>query len=733
MNILYLDFETYYDDDYSLRKMTTAEYIKDDRFMVFGASYALNGGEIQWADALGVAALVAQTDWANTMLIAHNTAFDGAVLSFFYDVRPAMYGDTLSMARYCFDIPSYSLDNVSKLLDLPPKGDALVDVKGKHELTPAEMDALIDYAKRDTEICQLIFEKLKNSVPPSEFKLIDMTIRMFTYPRLMCDAEMLEEYEQRLRADLADNQLETLVSLAEIIPPDARHLVAGPDVFTSNKRFETLLRTLGVDIPTKLKRATEHQHKLSMNRIEKAKQQITKNNEAMSACDSTIASLMSVLQARELAGKDMDIKAAEEVRARIKRAKDRKPSLARANEALEVIANTAAIKKNQLVEVAALAKNDEGLIELMDHPDEVVTAAVATRVASMSTLNITRAGKLAAVSRVMDGYLPVPLSYCAANTNRWGGREYNMQNLPARGRDKTLRTSLIAPPGYKIIAADLAQIEPRVLAWLAGEEDLLDSFRAGQDFYTTLYTKTFGGDYDEMYAGYKADVFEFVQKRNVGKAQGLGLGFGMGANKFVSFAKTAAKLEMSQEEADDVVEAYRKGVPGIVDFWDNCGAMLSPMATNATLNALKNKCLFRKGFVFLPSGRMLRYDQLRSEEIVELDAEGVVIGKRRAWVYGPNANRRYTYGAKIVENLTQALARDVVADMAIQVSEVLDSALGESIVMLVHDEIVAVIREDRVDYVKEEVKRIMTTTPAYTPGLPVNCSIHVANNYAEAK
>jgi hypothetical protein len=157
------------------------------------------------------------------------------------------------------------------------------------------------------------------------------------------------------------------------------------------------------------------------------------------------------------------------------------------------------------------------------------------------------------------------------------------------------------------------------------------------------------------------------------------------------------------------------------------------MASNAGLNTIQNHLLFRKGFVYLPSGRMLRYDALRSESIAEMDEDGDVVGKRQAWLYGPTNNRRFIYSGKLVENFTQSLARDVVADMALQVDKLLDRALGESIVMLVHDEIVAVVREDRVDYLVGAIKQIMTTTPAYTPGLPVNCSIHVANNYAEAK
>jgi DNA polymerase I-like protein with 3'-5' exonuclease and polymerase domains len=732
MDVLFLDFETYYDDQYSLTKMTTAEYIKDERFKVIGASYAHGEGPTRWADPMQLFALISETDWANTKLVAHNTTFDGAILSFVYGVQPAMLGDTLSMARYVFDMSRYNLASVAKLLGLPDKGNALVDTKGKTELTKEEYDALVDYAIRDTEICQAAYYKMLPSLPKNEHALIDITLRMYTNPRLKCLSPKLREYEERLRGELANKQDDVLGKLREVLGDTP--LTEDAQVFTSNKKFESLLIDLGVDIPKKLKRATPHQAARSMARRDKMLEQVGINTAKIEWYTTDISTISDALAAREASGKNMSTKKVAAAREQLERRHGQIADLKRANESLEAdIKNALIVKKGQLLEVPALAKNDQGLLDLLEHDDDLVVDVVDARIGSMSTINMTRAVKLANVADAMDGYLPVPLAYCAAGTNRWGGREYNMQNLPARGRDKTLRESLVAPEGYKIIAADLAQIEPRVLAWLAGEEALLESFRSGRDFYTALHGKIFGSDYDTMYAGYKNDEYEWVYARNVAKAVGLGLGFGQGHKNFVNFAKVAAKVTLSEEESKDIVNAYRDGVPGISQFWQTCNDLLPAMSTNAALNVVRNKCLFRRGFIYLPSGRMLRYDNLRSEEIAELDENGDVSGKRRAWVYGPHGVVRFIYGSKVVENLVQALARDIVADMAIQVDGLLDRTSGESIVMLVHDEIVAVVQEGRVDYLSEEIKRIMHTTPSYTPGLPVACSLHVANNYAEAK
>lgn len=715
MQQLFIDFETYYDDAYSLRSMTYVEYLKDERFACRGASVILNNEEPKWIEAQDLPEYFKQIDWDDTEVIAHNTMFDGTVLAWYYGVTPARWGDTASMANYVFDVPSVSLANVAKLLDLRSKGDALEATKGKENLTAEEAAALADYALDDIIICRDAYVKMEPFMPQTELDLIDMTMRMYLEPKLVLDTPLLTDYLTELAETNEERLLDWSETVAACLPAEYVEWFRdnGRTVFTSNKLFRELLEALGVDIPLKQKRATEHQAKQSVNRINKAKAEIER-----------LERMIEEDKPRLLLD-DPEKRAPAE-----KRTASR---LTKLEEARRVAAEKP-LKKGAVVYVPALAKNDEAFIEMADTDDEGLSAAASARLQLMSTINESRGKRLVDMAQRMGGKVPVPLKYCGARTNRWSGtQKINMQNLPARGRDRTLRNALTAPPGYKIIAADLAQIEPRVLAWLAGEQFLLDSFASGRDFYTALYVKTFGGDYDEMYMGYKAEDFEWTTKRNVGKAMGLGLGFSMGAKAFRSFAKTAAKQNLTEEEAERIVKAYRDGVPNIVAFWDNCGAMLPAMGSNPMLNSLINRCRFRKGAVILPSGRFLRYDDLRSEEVVILDDEGEIKERRRQWMYGTTGYRSYIYSGKMVENLVQAFARDVVADMAIKVQSILDKRDNEGVVLLVHDEVVLVVHESRAESVAEQVKSIMSTTPEYAPGLPLNCSIKIADNYGEAK
>lgn len=729
MNILWIDFETYYDNDYSLRKLTYPAYIKDERFMSRGASVALDNEPIRWLDDKDLPAFFDTLDWSNLAVCAHNTMFDGSILAWHYGRVPSYWMDTMSMANYVFDVPNVSLANLAKMLNLQNKGDALDATKGKRELTEEEAEALADYALGDLIICRDAYHKMKDFMPKAEHDLIDLTLRMYIEPKIILDTPLLERYLVELiegNAKRLDEWTDTV--LGDLSQPDREIFEDKKQtMFTSAKEFRNLLMALNQDVPQKFTRATEFQAKASLARISKASEEAERLRALISEEEKRIKELYE--ERPKASAKRVD-----EILGLISRAEKRIGDREEKMVVADSIAKQRPVKKGALVSVPALAKTDEAFIELADSPDAGVAAAVAARLQLMSTINETRSKRLLDMAKDMHGLVPVPLKYCGARTNRWSGtQKINMQNLPARGRDRTLRNALTAPNGYKIIAADLAQIEPRVLAWLAGEQFLLDTFAEGKDFYTALYTRTFGGDYDEMYAGYKAEDFEWTQKRNVGKACGLGLGFGMGAKSFQRFAKVAAKQVMTEAEAEEVVSAYRASVPNITQFWKNAGDMIPAMASNPTLNALVNKCRYRRGAVILPSGRFLRYDDLRSEEVVILDDDGEIVGRRKQWMYGAANNRSYIYDGKAVENLVQAFARDVVADMALSVDKLLDKRHNEGVVLLVHDEIVMIVREDKAEDVAAEVKTIMSTTPSYAPGLPLNCSIKIADNYGEAK
>jgi DNA polymerase III alpha subunit (gram-positive type) len=135
MDIITLDFETYYDQDYSLFKMTTEEYVRDPRFQIIGLSVKVNNGETAWLSGEFDAIknyLHKHYDWVNSAVLAHNTLFDGAILSWLLDIHPRVWLDTLCMARALHGVEvGGSLSKLAELYEIGVKGTEVVDAKGK--------------------------------------------------------------------------------------------------------------------------------------------------------------------------------------------------------------------------------------------------------------------------------------------------------------------------------------------------------------------------------------------------------------------------------------------------------------------------------------------------------------------------------------------------------------------------------------------------------------------------
>jgi DNA polymerase I-like protein with 3'-5' exonuclease and polymerase domains len=160
----------------------------------------------------------------------------------------------------------------------------------------------------------------------------------------------------------------------------------------------------------------------------------------------------------------------------------------------------------------AFAKTDEEFKALEEHPDEAVQALVAARLGNKTTLEETRTERF--IDMATRGAFPVPLRYYGAHSGRWSGQDsVNMQNLPSRGANAgKIKKAIKAPPGHVVIDCDSAQIEARVLAWLAGQEDLVEAFERKEDVYKLMASKIYGVPV--------ADIDK--QQRQVGKTVVLG-------------------------------------------------------------------------------------------------------------------------------------------------------------------------------------------------------------------
>ena len=249
MQILTIDFETYYSKQFSLSKQTTEEYIRDKRFEVIGVSVKQGDDSATWISGSPKSTheYLQQYDWDNGIALAHNAMFDMAILNWRFGIRPKRIADTLSMARALHGTEvSGSLASLSKHYKLGEKGTEVLDALGKHrkDFGFDEIEAYGNYCRNDVELTYKLFKKLAAGFPVSELRLIDLTVRMFTEPVLTVDMDLLQSHLLTIR-----EQKEEWLTLANV---DRENLM-------SNPKFAELLENLGVVPPTKISARTGKQ------------------------------------------------------------------------------------------------------------------------------------------------------------------------------------------------------------------------------------------------------------------------------------------------------------------------------------------------------------------------------------------------------------------------------------------------------------------------------------------
>lgn len=370
-----------------------------------------------------------------------------------------------------------------------------------------------------------------------------------------------------------------------------------------------------------------------------------------------------------------------------------------------------------------------------------------------------------------DGRLRGILQFCgAARTGRWAGRLFQPQNLPRPTHEQdeidagieaiktgtvdllfdnvmaitssTIRGAIVAPAGKKLVIADLSNIEGRVLAWLAGESWKLRAFREfddgnGPDLYKLAYAKSFGVPPDQV----------DKEQRQVGKVQELALGYEGGVGAFLTFAAAyGIDLEAMGEQAYDTLPAdlkeeatrffawsqeqkrstfglteqafvvcdtfkrsWRRAHPMVASLWRELGdAVVSAVFQPGTTFTVRKLKVRRDGNwlrIGLPSGRNLCYPSPRVD-----DGKFSYMGMDQ---YTKKWQRIHSYGGKLVENVTQAVARDVLAS-AMPACE----QDGYSIVLTVHDELITEA-PDTPEYTHTRLAELMSTQPAWAADLPL--------------
>jgi DNA polymerase len=283
-----------------------------------------------------------------------------------------------------------------------------------------------------------------------------------------------------------------------------------------------------------------------------------------------------------------------------------------------------------------------------------------------------------------------------------------LQNLPSRGSNANkLKRSIEAPEGYVIIDADSSQIEARVLAWLAGQDDLVTAFKKGEDVYKIMASAIYNKKVEEISS----------QERFVGKTTILGAGYGMGAPKFRAQLKTFG-AEITEQESRHIIEVYRQTYPKIVALWRQAQIalqalskkMLSDLGRKGVLDLVPNESGIK-----LPSGLLMRYDGLTAFQ----DTKGLQ--------YQYKTRRGYIkiYGGKVIENACQAIARCIIGEQMLKIAK------KYQVVLTVHDAVACIVPENQAEEAVQYITECMTWTPDWAVGLPVNCEVGYGKSYGD--
>lgn len=644
MKLCTLDYETYYDKEYSLSKMSTEDYVNDPRFEVMMVGIKLGDAPsfAYTGDMKSTREFLYDHRVHECALLCQNTMFDQLINQVHFGINPPVLMDTMMMAKAKLRpyLRSVSLGSIIKYLTANlageqsrVKGTYVQNMLGRRRLSlsSSELQDYTTYNLEDVENTHWAFWQLMReyNFPREELDIIDMTLRMYLDAQLELDHQLLEEIVDKVRMDkdALVAKLPTTVQRADLM---------------SNQKMAQLLKSMGIDPPMKISPATN------------------------------------------------------------------KPSF-------------------------AFAKNDPAWLDLVEEyaDDPIVAPILAARQSEKSTIVETRAVRLAEIAKRYRKFR-APLGYYSALTGRYGGTQsiniqnFNRINPKLRRTDqpqvanakgvlehpidrRQIRFAIKAPKHHVVLSADLAQIEARLNAWESDCAILVQGFANKKDIYSEFATQLF---HKPVRKGDPATEKE----RFVGKTCILGLGYGMGAPKLqATLRKDKIKLDVLTAEA--FVGTYRQLYWQIPAFWKYCDETIEIMASGGARRI--GPCMARGNVIELPNGMELVYHNLRW--ISDADYEG--------WVYDYGGMTKTLWGGKVVENVTQALARIIITDAMRSIRR----ELGLLCAMQAHDEVVMSVLQRDALALSAEVSKIMVRRPVWAPDLPIEVEAKFGPTYGDAK
>ena len=549
--ILTIDFETYWDSkSYTLSKMTTEEYIRNEKFLAFGACIHELGDDrpTQWYRGGDELHRVLSTyDWGRTAVLAHNAQFDVSILSWRYDVKPAFIFDTLSMARALRGVEvGNSLARLASDFSLPPKGTAVYSTDGLKSISREVEKELADYCAHDVYLCEEIFKRLVTGYPTSELRLIDMTLKMYTEPVLLLDKLMLVnalEEEKEKREEL----------LARLNVTDA--------ALASNGQFAELLRTLNVEPPTKKKKPTvKTPHPKGVNF-------------AFAKTDAMFQAMLN--------GSDEDVALLCEARLKVKSTTER-------------------TRAQRFLEIA-----QRGPLPVpLSYYGALSGRWTASKGSAINMQNLKRGSFLRKAIMAPEGHQLVvgDLSQIEPRVLAWYSDYEDMLDIFRSGADPyaAFGSQMFNIPGMtKDSHSDLRQSAKSALlgagyglGWASFAQQLLTGFlgappvRYNKDFARKLDVDA---AYVEKFVGWEDNIKKMAE---------------------ISHTCTDKELLIHCVAAKKIIDIYRSTAHPVVSFWDMCSGLIDSALAQG--REFRYKCLvFRKGEIELPNGMKLLYPDLR--------------------------------------------------------------------------------------------------------------------------
>ncbi len=707
--VVHLDFETFYSADYTLRKLTTEAYVRDERFQVIGVGVRIGKSPTVWLEEWDFRAWAKRVDWSRVAVNCHHTQFDAFILNERYGIRPGFLFCTMSLGRLLHG--EGALDRLGQKLGLGAKTDGLTATKGKRreEMTQAEWKVFGDYCRNDVNLGASLLRAMGPGFPRLELWIIDSTIRMFTEPVFRADLEALRKtlIEEREKKRALLQRIAEQNGIAVKVGEEPLEAVRA--VLSSSDKFAQLLESMGESAPLK------------------------PNNKAepIFAFAKTDPGMQSLLE-----HKREDVRFLAEARLAVK----------------STIIET---RTERLIGIA-----QRGAV-----PFYLKYCGAHTHRWSggdkMNPQNFNRGGSLrdAILAPPDHSLVVVDSSQVEARTVAWLAGEAGLVESFRRNDEKT-RVYLVAYAeevrrlGHEPTEEESAAISRRLAERGIEEGDFYSD--EGSKFFRMKLTKK----------GTK-------RERQISKALILGLGFGMGwakcatellkgmlgtppvqfgaadAVKFnvdvAAFERRSAGFDSgtcgAQVEAmiregarvpyadllihsavaDHFVRAYRATNAQISRLWKACEEVIKVMETPGG-DSREVRMTFRglkvmRHAILKPNGMILRYPGLRRT------ANGF-------FYLGGKSGREqaHIYGGLLTENLVQSLARDIVAEQVMRVR-----ADGYHLGTTTHDEGVAVVPDHQAEAALESALTHFRTPPAWCTDLPLNAEGGIGKRYGDAK